>query len=451
MQYPGKAVRLSLVGALLFSIITPASAADMMGALSDLKKPEMRVGPLEVHPYAAVMESYDSNIFLQPRSKVVGNNANNNTAGPVLGSWITTLNAGVKAQAKLDEMNTLSLNYDGAWKAYSKDPRSNNTFNQMAGAGYAYQNPMGFSLKVSDNYINTVDPPTSELTQRERRWNNVLAGGAEYGPEGLPLFVGVDGTLDRDKYVANDVNTRQLLDRYNVAVGGTVGYKIQPKTRVYASYHRAKEHFSRGRNAGNWMHNADFGISGEIAPKLKGVIQTGLSYAKYDAATASRLSPGPGGATGIGSQATIFRTWTLGTTVKYQAMEGTDITLALNRMTQDATFSNSNFYIATSGTLGVRHTLPFKLTLGIFGGDEIDKYQESDTITGGNVNLAGVVFSQRNRTDNVYSAGATADYNLNEVLSIALAYGYRARFSHFYTEQFNYQDHTTSLSLSASF
>ena len=108
--------------------------------------------------------------------------------------------------------------------------------------------------------------------------------------------------------------------------------------------------------------------------------------------------------------------------------------------------------ISNMASVGVTHTLPFKLQVGIFGSDEVDKYSEADTITGGNANVVGAaVYTQRNRTDNVYQAGSTLSYPLGSMITLGASYSYRARFSHFYTEQFNYTDHLTSVSLGVAF
>jgi hypothetical protein len=42
----------------------------MMQAMSDFKKPNIKWGLLEIHPYYKFAETYDSNIYLVPRRTV---------------------------------------------------------------------------------------------------------------------------------------------------------------------------------------------------------------------------------------------------------------------------------------------------------------------------------------------------------------------------------------------
>ncbi|MBI5630435.1 MAG: outer membrane beta-barrel protein [Elusimicrobia bacterium] len=413
---------------LVAGIAMPANAG-VWDALSDFQKPNMKLGQMGLHPYYRLSEMYDSNIFLQPRSKVAGQNANGNAAGPVLGSWITANNLGVKADLPISDMHKIDMGYDFVWKAYSKDPHTNNTVNQMADLGYAYSGPMGLSGKLKENYLNTVDQATNELTGRLRRWQNTLGASMEYGPEGGNLFAGVDLGQVNHKYVANDPAVRGALNRYEQSFGLKTGYRLQPKTRAYLSYGRQIIHYSvpQASPKHNKSHLFGVGLEGEITPQLMGQIETGMQYRKYD-------NPP------TGASRTTTRNWTVGTRLKYKPTDMTRVDVALTRSLQESTFANSQYYVATGANVGVSHQLPYKLTAGVNAGVEIDKYSESTT-------LGGLTASRR---DDVYQVGTSLDYDIQEWLKTGISYLYRARFSRF-TEQFNYKDHQTAASVSLLF
>lgn len=416
------------VFALILSLVAPARAG-MLDKMKDFKKPNIKIGKLELHPHYKLTETYDSNIFLAPRSKVLGNNADSNKAGPVLGSWITENNLGLKASFPLTEMHKLELGYDFVWKAYKKDPRLNNTVNQAVDAAYSYKGP-NVSAKVADTYVNTVDPATSELTARQKRWQNTATAEGEYAPEGGKLFAGADVSQTNHKYVSQSVALRTALNRYEQSFGVKGGYRVRPKTRVYAAYHRQIIHYSVHQSAptkNNKAHFLDFGVEGDIAPKLTGQVQTGLQYRQYDDPPAA-------------GQKKITRNWMLATKLTYKPLERTKVDLSWTRRIEESTFLANQFYIANAASLNVTHKLPHKLTAGVNAGLEIDKYPEA-TATGG---------STANRRDDLYQTGASLDYDIQEYLRTGISYTYRTRNSRF-TEQFNYNDHLTSLSLSLLF
>ena len=80
-----------------------------MDSISQFKKPNLKWGLLSLNPYYGIGGTYDTNIFLQPTSHVKGQTANNNKAGPVLGSWITDNNFGLKTKLPFNEIMQLMV------------------------------------------------------------------------------------------------------------------------------------------------------------------------------------------------------------------------------------------------------------------------------------------------------------------------------------------------------
>ena len=411
--------------------------AQLEDAISQFKKPNLRWGLLALHPYFGAGGSYDSNIYLQPQSHVRGQTANGGKAGPVRGSWITDTNFGLKASLPLAERHQLSADYDFIWHDYVKDPRINNSINQTLNASYAYEGTQGLSGRVKENYLNTSDPATTELVERQQRWENTVSAQAEYRPKGGHLFAAIDGSDIMDKYISNAGSIRTLMDHFTELVGVKTGWRFSPATRIYASYHRQLIHYTvhQPDPRDSRSNFVDGGVEGRIAPKLTGVIQSGAQFRAYD--TASAVYTGA---------AKNTATWMVSTALTYTPLERTSIDLLLSRNLQESTFFPSQYYVANNVGLSFKHKFPTKLTATLNMGMELDQYP-GVTPASGQGSIGGATGKRR---DDVYQIGPGLSYDIQEWLRASAGYLYRTRFSVF-SEQFNYADQITTVGLKVLF
>ena len=406
-----------------------------MDAISQFKKPNIKWGLLELHPYYGVGGTYDSNIFLMPQSHVPGQTANGGKAAPVLGSWITENNFGLKTLLPLSPRHSLRLNYDFLWRDYVKNPALNNAVNQNLAAAYNYQGPAGFSGAIRDDYVNTTDPPFSEIVARAQRWGNTVAAQGEYSPDGQHLFAAVDASDTMDKYVSTTTGLRALLDRYTQAYGMKAGWRLSPATRIYAAYHRQVIHYTvhQATPKDNKGHLLDFGVEGRIAPKLTGRIQSGVQFRNYDFAV-------------FNGAANYTVNWMVATNLTYTPLERTSIDLLLSRALQESTFAPSQYYVANIVGLSAKHKFPRKITGTLNMGVEFDQYP-GFTPSSGTDNIGG---PSGKRRDDLYQIGPGLDYDIQEWLRASASYLYRERFSLF-SQQFGYADQLTSVKFSVLF
>lgn len=436
------------LAALLFVNSIPASAG-MMDAMADFKKPNMKIGQLALHPYYGLSLTYDDNIY-----KVHANrgafpvNAGNDG---VVGSWLMTNNVGIGFDLPLNEMHKVSALYDFRSDIYRKKSSANNAISQMVNVAYNFKGARS-RANVYNNYINTQDPAfntnksvlSGELTKRERRWNDTMGLSAEYFL-GDKFFVGADASNDITKYLSRGLGA--ALNNSSLLFGVKGGYKIQPKTRVFTAIHRGITHYSAGRAANHkdWM--LDFGIDGELTAKLKGLVQTGVSYRRYDEDTSNPSfnptnagNPGPLRASNF-HFTRITRNWTSQVGLTYKATDRCRTTLTANRGVNDTSSnaSGGQFFVSTGAGLDLEHDFN-KLTLGANGGVQYDKYAEAITLAG----------STANRRDDTYQAGVKADYKIQEWLLTGLAYKHTRRFSRF-SDQFSYKNSQTSWNLKVVF
>lgn len=405
------------LGALAWAA-APARAG-LFDALAEWQRPNLHYHELALEPYYAFTQLYESNIYRAPAGGSPG----------VQSSWISQSDAGLKASLPLSALHRLDLDYDFTWRGYSRQPRVNDAVIQAAGGGWTYRRPDGLGASVRDDYLNTVDPPSSELTAREKRWQNILGAQADYAAQGGRFAARLDAQHAAYKYVSDDLDLRRLLDRYEELAGGRLGWRLQPKTLAYLAYHRQVIHYTVHQAAptkDSRSHIFDLGLQGQLSPKVRGKLETGLTNRAYDEA----VLPGGG---------KVRDVWHVDAALTYRPLERTDVELTAFRRLEESVFTLNDFYVASGGGAAVSHRLPGRVTLAVLGNVQSNKYQHEATVGG----LTAV------RRDDIYEAGLSAEYDVREWLKARASYLYRARFSRF-SADFDYRDHLAALSLSLS-
>ena len=397
------------------------------------EKPNIKLGQLALHPYYSIKATYDDNIYLVPKDDRSGQ-----VGGGVRHSWIMTNTLGLGAELPVGEMHKLKAAYEVRSDVYSRQSSANNAFTQKADGSYDFKGARS-KANVFDSYLNTQDPQfnpnntavAGELTTRKRRWQNTVGASAEYFL-GEKFFFGVDAQNTVQKYL--DTTYAAQLNRSEGQAGVKTGYKIQPKTRVYVSGHRAVTHYSAGKsldhasNHHDWLLNG--GVEGEFTAKLKGQIQSGMSYRKHDTDDSKNLTRA--------QIKTVTRNWIVSVGLQYKPTENDTVKLKANRAVNDA-ITGGNYYITNGATLDMAHKMN-KVTVGAAGGVQIDKYSETTTVGG----------VTANRRDDTYSGSANVAYDIQDWLAVKADYTHQARFSIF-SHQYNYRDNKTSLELKVSF
>ncbi len=412
----------------VMAVVFSASAAHAINLdwLTQYKKPNIHYGQLALHPYYQLTETYDSNIYLVPRdtpTRTVG--------GGVRGSWITTNELALEALLPWRKLHTFAAGYDFEANTYTTQPNLNDTINQKAHFDYTYAGAYGLTYKAGDAYTNTTDQAFSELVARNRRWTNTVYTELDYNPANNRLAGGVDAQHTTNKYLGDTIGRQ--LNRYDESVGFNVGYKIQPKTKAYVSYHRSVTHYTVQRelpdnDKNSKAHNVGFGVTGQITPKVTGQIEGGATFRRYD-------EPPVGG----GTQKT--QNITVATNLTYKANDRTDVIFAASRRIEESIFGANRFYISNNASLDLKHKLPYKFSVGANAAYGLDKYPDSQTVAGG---------ASGSRRDDIYQGGAWIEYDIQQWLSTGVSYVFRERNSTF-SGEFNYQDMQTAWNLAVKF
>lgn len=396
-------------------VLSGQSRAFSPSEISDFKKPNMRVGQLQLHPYYTLAEEYDSNIYLTPRN--------------VVGSWVTKNTLGLNLDLPVSSLQKFTGGYEFESQIYSRQSAGNSNIRQKADAQYEYKAAYGLAVTAADAYLNTTDPAFSELIQRQRRWQNTGSIALEYAPE-RNRFVGrLDAQETTHKYLEPALGAQ--LNRNETSFGAKGGYRIQPKTTAFTSYHHGIVHYSVPATQGQFeksshSENVDFGIEGDLFPKVTGRAMAGVTDRRYNQV--------------LGNGARRTTNWTADADLVYKPLERSTLHLSLSRALQESASQTDRFYIANIAQLEARHELPYKLTAGLLLSAEIDKYVE--TFTSGNVTAV--------RLDYLSTQGVSLQYDIQEWLDVVASYKHHERDSRF-GDLFNYEDHRTELAMTLKF
>ena len=385
--------------------------------LSKFKRPKLNL-VIEMRPHYKLSHAYETNIFLVPPDTADGGK----TGGGVLGSLITTNNVGSRFIFPFSKRSKATVFYDAEFINYGTQPQTNNAINQKVVSEFRHKGRRGTSWKISDSYINTEDPAFSELVARERRYHNSAHFEFDYS-RSRRFFIRPHATHDIHKYLSPTLGAS--LNRFEALIGTDFGVRLQPKTRLFASYNRQIIHYSAGRAAHSKSHILGFGLEGKLAARLTGKINANVRLRRYDIPVT------------VGSRQ--INTFTTGMNLVYKPGRRLETRVGLSRTLTETTFGLNRFYIANRISLGFKHRFR-KLSLSLTGSFQTDRYPESTTI--------GAV--QANRRDDLYTAGLGWDYKLRPWLRMGLTYKRAQRHSVF-SSSFDYKNDKTEFTMKLSF
>lgn len=367
---------------------------------------------LETHPYYQFLQSYQTNIYRVPDDRPDGRRV----AGGVLSSWVTTHNPGLAAKVIFDRSNWLDAVYDLKVRRYTQQPDINNDLEQAVHFAYNRQSLRLAKFKVWDTYLNTSNPPTEELTGREKRFQNTIGTEVEiaYGRRNL---LGFFGNHTSHKFLNPTLGAQ--LNRYEQTAGARVGQVLQSRLRLFLEYARQIVHYS-SRSANSKSHLVDVALDGKFTPKLSGTARAGLGIREYDSGTGERYLR-------------------MNLQALYQPQSRTRINLAAFRNVEEARFQGARFYISTGANVSVSRVVR-KLTLSVNARYQRDAYSEETTLDG----------VRGKRRDAYYVFGGGVGYPITQWLSAAASYSNTRRQSLF-SGLFDYKDEQTTFGFKAQF
>jgi hypothetical protein len=401
------------------AVVTPASAGNI------------KLGNAELNPYYGLTTAYDDNIYRVPANE----NGHAVAGGGKRSSWIIKNDVGLKMKMPTGN-HTITAAGGLQAENYDKQSKANNGINKNANAGWAYEGSKA-KAHVKNNYINTQDPAfnpsvAGDLVRRERNWVNTANFGGEWGHDDH-FFFGGDWDWRVQKYLNRAGGTASLANTLNTSIntfGIKTGMNLAPKTRAYFSFKRKLVHYTeetRQDHHRDWL--ADVGIEGKFTGKLKGRVEVGMAWLKFDQ---SRTVAGAT-ASGIDRHGRVMR---INTALDWKASESCQFVWKMNRGQNESASTASRYYVTAGTSLDYVHTHG-KLKLKLSGGFSQARHAQNFTTTAG---------ENKARRDDNYNKGISVDYKITDSVSTGLAYDYKARFSTF-SREYNYKNSVTSWNL----
>jgi hypothetical protein len=369
----------------------------------------IKLGPLEVHPYLGLTETYSNNIYL-------------NYGGlPSKSDTITTATPGILLVLPL-QRHTLKAEYraDANWFATQSET---NYTNQRLGGVLDLDFPRGLTFNLSDYFADAQIPRKG------------------------PTIPGLSGPTDPFRalpYQANDLNARlkyRFVDRwavegrynyYNYAYknsydesgsydrnlyGGSLYYRFTPKIDALLDYNYSVVKYKTSAIDDNKNQAAYLGLSFDPTSKLRGFLKLGYAQKDYDQDQPTRNNS--------------FSAFSTLIDLVYQLSKYDEFKFTGVRVPEEDVDTNAPF-INTYASLGYRHTLSWneKVSLKTNVGYGTKKF-EAET-----VDLDGTL---KTRDDKQWFAGVGIDYQMQRWLTFGLNYTYINNDSNFisYTYQAN--------------
>jgi len=365
---------------------------------------------LTVTPFLSEKVEYESNVFQTP------NHARGDTVFKTIPGFLAELSRGQLSASvgyRAEILNYVTLT-------------DQNTTNQFAVAQIRLELSR-LTLQLRDDFTETTTPPGSELTGPVKSETNVLAPTAEYRLTER-FSVGANYAWTHLNYPSTSAGASSPNAQQNQAVqqlnsdlhmgGATVWWKFLPKSDVGLSLQYGAQTFDNDSGRDNRQVIAALVLRGELTSKLSSTFKIGVEHLESVHGTVPDY-------TGL----IVGGGWA------FQITDRTQITLNTDRGPQLSIFESSQYYISSTGWLGVRHEFPLrKVAVWLRTGAGGDAYTTKQLTANG--------VTTKYRNDTIVGAATGVDYAIQPWLRTGIEYGFTQRTSNF--SQFNYDDNRIS-------
>lgn len=374
----------------------------------------LKLGNVEVNPYARIEEKYDDNIYLE------ANSSDRNA------SWINKSVPGVKLNLPLSKRYSLSVDYRWEFLSYTKDSGVNNAKHQLLDANLDLELPKDSSFKVYERFMDTTDQAFSELTERARRRQNDVGANLEWSlGKDTVLLAGGNYTAHHYRSAANATS----LNREDKSIGGGFGYKVQPKTLLFGEFYYGDINYLKNNVSDSVSRAANVGVKGKLSPKVEATLKAGGKWRRYANALTVSGVPSPRSA----------RMTTYSVNLNWKPKETCTVDLTSGRDFQESVFGANRFYRSDFWNLAYNRKMGSKWDMGLGGYFENGRYQAPSTVGG----------QTDRRLDQISQASVRVGYAVQKWLKLGADYVHRTRNSNF--SAFNYDDNITGVNLRLDF
>ncbi len=346
----------------------------------------IKVGDLEVHPAAAVKETYNSNLF----SEADGSGEKPDT------DWFTTVTPGIDIKYPGERLK-VDLGYKVDIERYSSFTNEN-TEKHEAKAKVKLTSPsMNYSLTIDNNYKDTKDPAGSDEQSnadlnRADRTQNILKGEVEIKLGELARLK-FDTSNDYGKY---DLSALKAENKTSNTFGGSFYYKFWPKTSATINYHYGTIGYRDAtvvQNSDSKSHTVRAGIAIDPTAKLSGEATFGSTKKDFTQGTFNNKDA---------------NTYSVDANLNWQARERTKVNLTATRSIEESSFGEGSSFTRSSVELGLTQNIGAKITGKVDGSYALSEYPSTDS-----------------RDDDKITVKVDLKYDMQEWLSFSVNYDYQ--------------------------
>ena len=360
----------------------------------------LHAGNTEIRTHVKIEQKYDDNVFFDPSDEK--------------DDYVTRLSGGVRLDLPLRD-HKLELGYDLSREQYWD--LSNQSFNEhIAFVKAELESPSGFGVRIKDTFKSTADRPDEEDVIREERVRNVGSINLDYDMNLLTFDLGYANVLD-------DYADRDFLDRVEATLNLTASYKLFPKTSMISGYSYGWISYDEATSKSDAdYHQLEVGVTGELTPKLVGVVKGGYQLRDYNRGDVDDFDGG-----------------VITVNLIEDFSERTQVKLTGNWGVAESAYDPNNYYRFTRVNLEFDQKLANNFSLNFLGSFDKNKYPEESTESG----------QSAKRDDDVLAGAVGLSYQTQDWLSIGMRYRRKERSSNL--DVFDYSDNQLSIEASITY
>ncbi|MBI3995695.1 MAG: outer membrane beta-barrel protein [Nitrospirae bacterium] len=365
----------------------------------------LRLGPVEIHPYLQLSESLDDNVCRTERKECP--DPSGKAAMEDAADLFTVFSPGLQLALPL-QGHRFQAEYRGDFGRYQEFKTENYSDNTVKGDLF-FDFPVGLSIRLKDDWKTGHDPRGFSQNVGLDFYHRNTAG-ADFGFRAGPMLrVAVNYTnmvLNYSRDAGNGLQQGNgFRDRTDNTLGGTLYYRFLPKTSVLLEYSQTEVSFDDDDpflgSVDSQVQRGYLGLTWEITARSQGTLKGGTIRKKFDEADAEFSG-------GIVSLA-----------VDHEMSARTTLHLDAERDVRESNLVSQPFYVSTGGRLELDHLIHSRVSTNLKGAYTRDQYPETMTVGA----------QTEKRLDDTWTAGAGLEYRPQTWLSLGLRYDHSQRRS----------------------
>ncbi len=360
--------------------------------------------PFQIHPYIKLKGILDDNIYLNAEDEKE--------------SFISEVVPGLNLKL-LMKTYLFGLNYYFNLVNYTEESNRNNIQKQNLIVLADFNFPKRSYFKLNTQFMETADPPTTELTERLKHRDTNL--NAKLGFElGKKTSFEVVSRYNDYKYEYKDLDY-SYYERNEIYTGPTVFIKILPKTAILIEGNYGIINYET-RNNDSTYSQVKTGFKKEVTPRCSFIIKGGIEQRNYKPESVEDFSTG------------IFN---IEMTERFS--DYTSVTFSAERRAYESFYLTNTYFNSTQGSLKFTQNLDHKIVASLELGGYFNTYPQGTTEKS---------ISQK-REDIISDATIGVNYKIQEWLSLEVAHRYRMRNSNF--DGWDYKNNQSSINIEFTF